>query len=213
MKKYLFILVLGFVTNIALATTVKYSSGYVTGDGQGQSWSFPMFDPDKGTLNSVQFQTDAWISGVLSVHSYGEGTMRFDLGEECVLWGISQKLAEGGGYGTYATHTFTVPYNQGGSTYISYPNFHVSSIPPTTIWPSWTLNQFIGTGTVDLWFVAAHPGILTYTQDIMMYNFGGTDLTGVARCTATYDYTPIPEPATICLLGLGALSLSRRRRA
>ena len=212
MKKYLFILVLGFVTNIALANTITYSSGYVTGDGQWQPWSLPMFDPAYGTLNSVQFETDAWISGTLSVHSFGEGTMRFDLEEGCTLWGLSQKLADGGGYEKYADVTFTVPYDQGGSYYVSHPSsFHVSSVPPTTIWPSWTLNQFIGTGNVGLSFVAGSPGILTYTQDTMMYNFVGTDLTGVASCTATYDYTPIPEPATICLLGLGFICFHRMK--
>jgi hypothetical protein len=211
MKKYLFILVLGFVTNIALADTVTYSHGNVPGtqDGYSEPWSFPMFDPAYGTLNSVQFEMDAWISGTLSVHSLGEGWMTIYLGEYCALWGFSQRLAVGGGYEKYADVTFTVPYNQGGSTYVSYPNFHVSS-PPTTIWPSWTLNQFIGTGNVGLSFEAGRPGV-SYSAD-GMFGFGGTDLTAVASGTVTYDYTPIPEPATICLLGLSALGLLRRKK-
>ncbi len=71
------------------------------------------------------------------------------------------------------------------------------------------LASFIGTGSLtfglisDAYTVLQAPG--TFATRMAT--------TGQAGVNVTYDFTPIPEPATIGLLGLGALSLLKRRRA
>jgi hypothetical protein len=75
------------------------------------------------------------------------------------------------------------------------------------------LTSFIGTGDLTFGLVSD-----AYTALQSPGNFAASmSTTGQAGVTVAYDFTPVqeptPEPATICLLGLGALSLLKRRRA
>ncbi len=49
-----------------------------------------------------------------------------------------------------------------------------------------------------------------YVDNVVFGQAMGFDITGV-RCEGNISITP--EPATICLLGLGGLALRRKRRA
>jgi hypothetical protein len=67
---------------------------------------------------------------------------------------------------------------------------------------------FIGTGTYDIDYSISQW--LTY-GGIGGIEYAVNPVTADGYVEVTYDYT-IPEPATICLLGLGALSLIRRKK-
>jgi hypothetical protein len=71
------------------------------------------------------------------------------------------------------------------------------------------LAQFIGTGNLTF-------GINSDAYTALTVSGGNSSVrmatTGQAGVTVVYDFTPIPEPVTICLLGLGALSLIRRKK-
>ncbi len=68
------------------------------------------------------------------------------------------------------------------------------------------LAGYIGAGTLS--FGTSGAGQVHIT-DGALYGGGGGNLTGTA--SVTYEYTP--EPATMCLLGLGVLGLLKKRRA
>jgi hypothetical protein len=72
------------------------------------------------------------------------------------------------------------------------------------------LASFIGTGSLTFGLVSDASTALTTTGG---NNSTSMSTTGQAGVTITYDYTSIPEPATIGLLGLGVLGLLRKRRA
>jgi hypothetical protein len=68
------------------------------------------------------------------------------------------------------------------------------------------LAGYIGAGSLSF----GTTGTGNYAiYDGPLYAGGGANLTGIA--SVTYNYTPIPEPATMCLLGLGAFALRRKK--
>jgi hypothetical protein len=72
-------------------------------------------------------------------------------------------------------------------------------------------NTFIGVGTYDIDLDASQSTIITVGGGVATGNNPAT-VDGFVR--VIYDYTPIPEPTSVALLGLGSLvGLARRRRS
>ena len=67
--------------------------------------------------------------------------------------------------------------------------------------------------TTGDYFLAVAGYNSTYSDDEIEAYAGVTDSDQVGRYTLLVGVTPVPEPASVAALGLGALALVRRRRA
>lgn len=75
---------------------------------------------------------------------------------------------------------------------------------------TWDVNNIDVGATLDLYFYS-DPVLPTETANFTVYTDNTTDQVSFFGM-AMYP-TPVPEPATICLLGLGGLALLRKRKA
>jgi len=71
------------------------------------------------------------------------------------------------------------------------------------------LAEFIGSGNLTF-------GVLSDAYTTLSWSGGSSDVriatTGQAGVTVVYDFTPIPEPTTMCILAIGSLVFLRKRK-
>ncbi len=188
------------------ATTVTYTA---TQPASTTEWDhqfiLPEFNPALGTLNSayVKATENITASGSVSNSAAIEETFSFSSGSKLTV-------TLPGGLGTLVPFPLaqTVNYDllSGGSA--AYGAFNASGHDDNTFFPTDTA-VFIGVGNLDL------DGS---TQSYEVISGGGGNVAASVATTAgatvlvTYDYTPIPEPATCGLLVLGGLAWLLRKR-
>jgi hypothetical protein len=202
----------------AQSSVVTYN-GTVSASTVGSSLStdLPMWDSSSGTLTGVTVTLNLTVTPYAQVYNFSGSPLTFQASHWITFgynssntWTISHNTdswsltAPTVSTGTiYGSGQVVQPYPAAGLTLVG-----STSAPVSLTASALTANlaEYIGTGT--LVFGTSGMGNVLVSAG-QLYGGGGGNLTGTA--SVTYEY--IPEPATIMLLGLGALSLLRKRKA
>lgn len=167
------------------------------------SLAFEQFDASLGTLKSVQLDLNGKFNTVLTVTNTGaepsSGNSRTELQVTVQDAGGNLLVPELDLFSSQFAFTDLQP-----GTSVTSGTISKSGGSSDVYTSAAVLAEFTGTGTIVL------PAS-TFTQTWIGYQGGNTlasqvtyaELTG----SVTYTYTPVPEPSTIVLLGIGAFGL------
>jgi hypothetical protein len=213
MKKFVILLVciLGVTANATLLT-YTYSKP-ISATNWTEALNVQQFDPSLGTLNSVTLTVEGGISQTFMFENTGAsaGTIQFSNGKttgclyEIKYAGSDLVTLDILNTPSYSFTAFDGNFDFGGTsgkTDIigqSGANAAIFADGPT-------LGIFTGLGTVAI--DAKATGRSYWQSDSGNISVGVSTRAG-ADIAVTYDYT-VPEPATMVLLGLGALLLRRK---
>jgi hypothetical protein len=178
--------------------------------------SVDQFDPALGTLNQVTLTvTGRLYGGGVFENLNGspvDSSMRYILDQSLdITQGLTALL--GMTKTTDTTLTINVPaydgtFDYGGTSGYTETPFDVTDDNVFTYTLTLDLAPFIGTGTVDFDAVADATATVYPANGVVC----GTYSYAQATIEVVYDYTPVPEPATMCLAGIGAVALLLRKR-
>lgn len=170
--------------------------------------SLPKFDPALGTLISVELWVNASMQTVITVTNTGgsasSGTAKTELQFSVQDAGDHLNVPEIDMFSS--NYSFT---NLPAGQHVTSGTITKSGTDDQFYYDAGTLAAFTGLGTIVL-------DASTYTLAWVAYNGGNTDASQVTNASATakvtYEYNPVPEPATMGLLALSGLALIRRRQ-
>lgn len=193
---------LSFATTESHITTTPISSTLTDWTG---SLSFPQFSPSSGTLLSVQINLSGSMNTVLTITNSSpeasSGTGKTEL--QFTVQDSGSNLVNP----VMVLFSPDFSYNLGSGLSTTSGTLTESGTSSDTYTNSTVLAEFTGAGTISL-----NAG--TFTQTWLTNTGGNTFASQVtdAQLTGTVIYNYVPEPATIMLLGLGALTLRGRKK-
>lgn len=223
MRKVLIFCVLAIVAmfcasaNADMVATYSWSQAN-TYTNWTQGFALQQFDPSLGTLNSVTVTLNAALDQTLRYENMdGAGKYIqyfFDSDPEDETRCIYSLSFTGGSLGTtiFNTPSYTnIPaydstLDYGGASGGTHEFLLNQSA--NNVYTDGAMSPFVGTGSMA--FDASATGWMIVKDSGGNWNLSPITLAG-AGVTVAYDYTPIPEPTTMCLLGLGAFALRRKK--
>jgi hypothetical protein len=190
----------------ASADTITVSAGsFRTTYSGSRTMSLTKFNPSLGTLNFVSIEFLPVISGTVS--GYGTGSANESNGWAYEFSGST--ALSGPGFSPISRSFFFsgsgLVYQPGAPVFVAVGPATLTDTPLTL---TSNLAGFIGSGTFSTTLSASY-----YTD--LFFSRGGTESSVRelgATVNVTYDYTPVPEPASLGLLAVGGLMLLRRRK-
>lgn len=218
------------IRHVAVVAAVAGLAGAASAEitSETQNFSFPL-SPGGTTLNFAQFDTqgglrelckvtfefDAVIGAnvtaendsVLPAPSFAinlSGFITIDVGNPAVLSGFSGiNQVAGAGVGPSDGVPDSGPdFNDFGFLSDDASGMDMTADPAD-------FAQFLGLGTVPVDILASAGFSVSGTTDSTI---NVTDLAASGSVTITYEYKIVPAPASVALLGFGALAAGRRRR-
>jgi hypothetical protein len=224
-KSFLFIFAVALFVTAGLASAqIEYFSGTPSMD---DSLTFNQFDESLGTLTSIQIILSLQISGgQLTLDNDSEesasGTFEFGASGSITSGDVglvnSSFVAIPGTVSTYNSEAFSLSGNVGDGEGDYDPTAPdglqydggIKTNSKSDFVGSVAWGGYIGTGTYDIDY--------SVTQWLNYGGIGGieyavTPLSASGSVEVIYTYDPIPEPATITLLTIGALALLKRKNS
>ena len=216
MRKLFYVLFVLAVSLPAYAATITYTDS-ITGLFDlvaDTDLVVPQFDTSLGTLNSITLTLSTALQGSLGF----ENLKKFTGGDFSVsasgtyaylTLGINGSPIMWSDYSDSQTYTVTLAKYDGTIDYAGTSGTNVATFSDADtitipIGPGETL--FLGSGSVYFTIVTGSSASLVVPSNSAAI----IDTTAQASVSVTYDYTPVPEPVTIAILGLGGLLFRRK---
>jgi len=204
------------LSSLAQADTISFTSSVSGATDWSQPLGLTQFNPAWGTLLSVTIDLSASFSSSFTITNTGGSTfinpssarrtLDIYLGSSAVDLAIDVQNPNGTGNSWLTWVSSPLSLNNLSSGAHVSANRSGSDSPAGGIYTdNTTMGYFTGTGTTVL--------DLSTTSGFLMQLTGGSsyDSSQTTSATATgivtYDFTPIPEPSPITLLGMGLLML------
>lgn len=173
-------------------------------------WSNPLaitkFNSSLGTLTQIEIQLNGSMNSILTIQnmsanksSNGNGNVQVDITAVDPGALINQSFS-------LATTVFPYSLNHGQTTN-SGTLTNSNSSDHTYVAPA-ILAEFTGSGTINLAITAGSTATLVNHSGATMI---GDDTNSGLDAKVIYTYNPTPEPATIGLLTMGALTILRKK--
>ncbi|HEX4055668.1 MAG TPA: choice-of-anchor E domain-containing protein [Tepidisphaeraceae bacterium] len=169
------------------------------------------FDPSLGSLNSISIGLSLEITPIAEVLNFGSSAENFTTAFTDTTAGGAGPVTWTDPYGQFgdADYSYTAPGGSASPGENEFPGPSVAGSSTTTV-PIANFSDYTGGGTYTLDYTVS--GLINSggSPGGDLYYGGDRSLDGSA--TITYNYTAVPEPASIALIAMGSMGLLARRR-
>jgi len=217
---YAFVAVVLSMTSLTANGASEFFLGSISSStlGGNVTTTLPMFNIALGTLTGVQVTLDFTVTPYAEVYNFSSSTPLTFTPSDSITFSFSPAdiwtVTCGTDSWTLSAPTVTTgPIYGSGQVIPEYTFLQLvgSTSAPADLTAASGLDLAAYTGAGNLVFGTTGSGYVSIT-DGALYGGGGGDLAGTA--SVTYDYAPVPEPSSLCLLigGLGLLVWTNHAR-